>query len=64
MAGIKRLPNETNDEYWERVHTIIDEHTSQETRDLIDSLTGILSADYDLDKVKMERLREKYAFAN
>jgi prevent-host-death family protein len=27
---------------------------------LTDSLTGILKADYDLDKAKSERLKEKY----
>ncbi|MCD8074204.1 MAG: type II toxin-antitoxin system prevent-host-death family antitoxin [Lachnospiraceae bacterium] len=31
---------------------------------LTDSLTGILKGDYDLDKVKAERLREKYEAAD
>ena len=30
------------------------------TSEIIDSLTGILKGDYDLDEVKTEALREKY----
>ncbi|MBQ7733933.1 MAG: hypothetical protein IJT58_07935 [Synergistaceae bacterium] len=80
MAGIKRLPGETDSEYWNRVNEVIDGLDYVHTRNgqvlarypskyrvvpnAVDALTGILSADYDLDEVKMERLREKYALTN
>ncbi|MBQ3447937.1 MAG: hypothetical protein IJG37_09880 [Synergistaceae bacterium] len=79
MAGIKRLQGETDKEYWSRVEGIIDSLddvvrvNGQEIARLpagtlgasaiIDSLTGIFRADYDLDEVKSEALREKYGLA-
>ena len=76
MPGIKRLPNETEDEYWKRVNEIVDglddvvgvdgqviarlPAGTLRTSEIIDSLTGILKGDYDLDEVKTEALREKY----
>ncbi len=76
MAGIKRLPNETDHEYWERVGKIVDglddivrvdgqiiarlPAGTLGSRALIDSLTGVFKGNYDLDEVKTEALREKY----
>ena len=76
MPGIKRLPGETDDEYWDRVEKIIDglndnviidgQHIATLPpgtlggKEIVKSLTGILKGNYDLDEIKTERLREKY----
>lgn len=80
MAGIKRLPGETDSEYWKRVDKIIDglddivrvdgqviarlPAGTLGSKSLIDGVVGILKGDYDLDEVKTEALRAKYGIAN
>ena len=80
MPGIKRLPNETDNEYWMRVGKIVDSLDCVQTRNgqviarypsryrtvpfAADQLTGILKADYDIDESKAEYFGGKYAAAN
>ncbi|MBQ9389327.1 MAG: hypothetical protein IJU07_04040 [Synergistaceae bacterium] len=63
MAGIKRLPNETEHEYWERVANIVDSLDCIHKQNgqviarypskyrvvpyAVEELTGILKGDYD-----------------
>ena len=80
MPGIKRLPNETDNDYWTRVGKIVDSLDCVHTRNgqviarypsryrtvpfAADQLSGILIADYDLDEAKAEYFGGKYAAAN
>ena len=80
MAGIKRLPNETEEEYIKRIDKIIDglddivrvdgkiiarlPAGTLGSKTLINSVTGIIKGNYDLDEVKTEALREKYGFVS
>ena len=80
MPGIKMLPVEMKKEYWERVDKIIDglddivrvkgqviarlPAGTLGSKKLIDSVTGIIKGNYDLDEVKMEALREKYGLVS
>ena len=80
MAGIKRLQNETDHDYWKRVEGIIDSLDDVHTRNgqviarypsryrtapyAVDELTGFLKGDYDYDSAMYEALREKYALAD
>lgn len=77
MPGIKMLPGETTEEYWERVYRIVDGLDCIDRRHgvviarypekyriepfAVDKLVGIIKGDYDLDEVKTEALMEKYA---
>ena len=79
MPGIKMLPGETMQEYSKHVKEIVDGLDDLDTRHghivarypskyrvlpyAVDELTGILKGDYDLDEVKAEAFREKYALA-
>ncbi len=80
MPGIKLLPGETEDEYWQRVNSIINSLDCVDRRNeqviarypskyrivpyAADVLTGFLKCDYDIEETEAKFLRKDYALAN
>ncbi len=76
MSGIKKFQNETMNDYSKRVEEVINKLDDLVIKNgqiiarlppdtlggkaLINSLTGILSDNFDIDEVKIKALREKY----